>query len=109
MKQHSVPSNASRRLDLHIAPDEKTAAAGYGQLLALLEDLGRRLDEGTVTRDALRQWEQQVVGNLHDREIDQLMRVSDEGAFDAATLPEQRWRNLRSILLARKGLSPRIC
>lgn len=109
MKLHDLPSNVSRRLDLHIAPEEKSAAAGYEDLLALLKDLGRRLDEGTVTRHALRGWEQRVIIHLHDREIDQLMRVSDEGAYDPATLPEQRWKNLRSILLARKGLSPRIC
>jgi len=106
---HAIPSSSSPRLDLHVAPRERAAAAGYDELLALLEDLGRRLDGGTISRSDLRQWERAVIGHLHDREIDQFMRVADDAGFETTALPEQRWKNLRSILLARKGLSPRIC
>ncbi|WP_309084787.1 hypothetical protein [Chelativorans sp.] len=109
MKQHGISSQTSRRLDLHIPPENKLAAAGYRDLLILFEELGNRLDKGEVRKEELRRWEQAVIAHLHDREIDQFMRLSDDAESVPPSLPEQRWRKLRSILLARKGLSPRIC
>lgn len=53
----------------------------------------------------LREWEARAVSHLGGPEIDLLMAPPDEEhEFDQAALPEQRWRGLRRILLARKGL-----
>ncbi|MFC6487120.1 hypothetical protein [Nitratireductor sp. GCM10026969] len=108
-RHHHIPSGLPQKLDLHVPPTGRSAAEGYAELLRLLEDLGARLNQGPVSKGELRVWEHAVIAHLHDREIDRLMRVPDEAAFENLALPEERWRNLRAILLARKGLNQNAC
>lgn len=76
----------------------------YQELVSLLEQLGNRLDNGSVSRAELREWERHVVPHLREAEIDRVMAGSDDDEFNAEALPEHRWRNLKKVLMSRKGL-----
>lgn len=101
---HTLPDVRSPRLDLRQPPANPADARGYVQLVSLLQDLGRRLDQGQIARSELREWERSVAKSLRETELDALMFVPEEDEFDLTRLPHQRWENLRSILLRRKGL-----
>ncbi|WP_274426469.1 hypothetical protein [Chelativorans sp. YIM 93263] len=104
---HNLPTGLPRKLDLHVPPPSGAGAAGYDELLALLEELGRHLDSNSIDEIDLRGWERTVISHLYGREVDLLMRVPRDAEFDTTKAPEQRWKNLRSILLERKGISRR--
>lgn len=103
-KQHRLPEHLPPRLDLRISPSDPRKARNYDRLVELLDELGRMLDAGAVGPGALRRWEDEVTGHLTRGEIDMLMTVPENEAYDVSALPEQRWRNLRRLLFRRKGL-----
>ncbi len=105
MVGHDLPSGLPPRLDVRIPPREARRALGYEPLLALLDDLGKKLDRNAADISYLRQWEARAMRHLDPTEKDLLMRVSPEAEFDLSLLPEERWKSLRAILLRRKGLS----
>lgn len=106
--QHRLPEGLRPALDLRVSPTDPWRALHYLELVLLLEEMGRLLDEATpLAADDLRAWEARVVRLLRGPEID-LFLAAPQGAeeFEAGALPEQRYRNLKRILLARKGLRP---
>lgn len=103
-KQHHLPEHLPPRLDLRISPSDPRRAKNYDRLVELLEELGRMLDARAVGPDVLRRWEDEVARCLTRGELDMLMTVPEDEAYDVSALPEQRWRNLRRLLFRRKGL-----
>ncbi len=79
-------------------------ARRYHELIALLEDLGKRLDSGAVSLADIREWKRQVLLQLSESEIGIIMAGADDDEFDVDALPEHRWSNLKKVLLDRKGL-----
>jgi hypothetical protein len=102
---HRLPEGLPPLLDLRTPPADAWRARRYQELISLLEQLGHRLDNGSVSRAELREWERQVVPHLREAEIDCVMAGSDDDEFDVEALPEHRWRNLKKVLMHRKGLS----
>lgn len=107
-KTHRLPEGVGPRLDLRVPPEGAWRASHYHELVDLLEELGRMLDAGLATPGRLRDWENAVAPLLHGDELGQLMapRPGEDDFPDRASLPAQRWENLRDILAARKGLGP---
>lgn len=103
---HPIPKGNGAKLDLNQPPARKEAAAGYAELVDLLESLARQLDkEGIISVSRLRAWEGRVLAHLLDREIDMFVsRPEEDDTFDSSGLAEHRWQNLRRILLRRKGV-----
>lgn len=101
---HTLPKDIPPRLDLHVAPTGRPSRH-YHQLVLLLNELGVALDAGNVDRTWIRSWEQSVLDLIEDGEIDLLMRPPDAPEFSLADLPQQRWLNLRHLLMRRKGLA----
>jgi hypothetical protein len=103
-KTHRLPAGLRAALDLQTPPPDPWHAYRYRELASLLEQMGERLDLGDISPFQLRDWEANVLNNLRGPEIDEFMAAPAEEEFDASLLPEQRYRNLRNVLLARKGL-----
>lgn len=103
---HQLPEGLRPRLDLRVPPEAAWPATNYREILALLERLGAMIDAGAVADTQLRRWENEVAALLHGDEIGHLMapRPGDGDFPDRASLPGQRWENLREILMSRKGL-----
>jgi len=105
MPAHRIPRVDSPRLSLLVPPDEPANARNFAELVQLLEALGRDLDrKHEVSRPALRDWERRVAGLLREGELDLLLRGPDADGYDPDRLAEERWKNLRAILMKRKGL-----
>lgn len=102
-RQHHLPKGLPPPLDLRTPPADAWRARHYAELLSLLEQLGEKIDRGDMSRADLRQWERQVIPRLKEAEIDRVMAAPEED-FDPDVLPEHRWRNLKRVLVNRKGL-----
>src|SRR5690606_37884202 len=63
-RRHSLPDTLPAPLDVRQPPSDARQAKGYGELVALLEELGRRLDAGVVPAAELRDWERRAIANL---------------------------------------------
>jgi hypothetical protein len=101
---HSLPPHLPQRLDLRSPPADSRNARNYRELVLLLEELGSALDERSIGTDELRQWERRVLDLIEDGEIDMLFQATSPDAYDPEKRPEERWANLRRILLRRKRL-----
>src|SRR5690606_20969801 len=82
-RRHSLPDTLPAPLDVRQPPGDARQAKGYGELVALLEELGRRLDAGVVPAAELRDWERRAIANLREWEIDRLMLLPDNAGFDS--------------------------
>lgn len=80
----------------------------YLSLINLLVELGQVLDRGEGDQPFFRRWEAAVLAEIGSKEADRFMTRSESaGDLLATGLAGERWRNLKNILLARKGVPTR--
>jgi hypothetical protein len=101
---YSFPHNVPEKLDLRQPPPTPAKARNYPELVRLAEELGRALEDGDVERGWLLDWERRVLAQISDGEIDMFMAAPEAPEFTLDEVPQQRWLNLRRILMSRKGL-----
>jgi hypothetical protein len=95
---HKLPDILSPQLDLRLPPHGRPSRH-HARLAELLAELGAALDAQTLDQQWLHTWEHSVLELIDDGEIDLFME------FSLADLPEQRWLNLKHILMRWKGLA----
>lgn len=102
---HTLAETLPPALNIASPPARPSAARHYTELLAKLRELGGKLDRSGCSLRDLMLWEQNVLPLLSDAERDVLLsRRDDRSGFDPEDLPELRWKNLRRIMMRRKGL-----
>jgi hypothetical protein len=101
---HKLPDTLSPKLDLRLPPHGRPSRH-HARLAELLAELGSALDAQTLDQQWLHTWEHSVLALIDDGEIDLFMRPPEAPEFSLADLPEQRWLNLKHILMRRKGLA----
>ena len=104
MGVHRLQTSLPPRLDPRVAPTGARNAKNYPLLVDLLEEIGRRIDAGETSRKKLLDWDNRAISLLHPEEIDSLMRIDGGSNPSPGEIAETRWRNLRRILLRRKGV-----
>jgi len=102
---HALAESLPPALNIASPPTKPGPARHYFELLDKLRELGGKLDRSGCSLRDLILWEQNVLPLLTDAERDMLLSRRDERlGFDPEDLPDLRWRNLRRIMMRRKGL-----
>ncbi len=101
---HQLAESLPPALNIACPPAKAAAARHYPELVDRLKELGARLDRSGCSLRDLILWEQNVLPLLSDAEREVLLSRRNETGYDPEDLPDLRWRNLRRILMRRKGL-----
>lgn len=105
MKPERVPLPASLPDRLNIRkPPHIGNGESYQHLLDLLLELEEMRRE-EISAAAMRKWEVRARAHLEPQEIDHLFLRPEGDGFSPSDLPEERYLNLRKILLRRKGIA----